>query len=382
MPTTRLEFFDTIPDMRGVITATGVAAPFITPERLGRPHTMMLVVTRRCNSRCKMCNIWQEKKSPMLSVEQYQHMFRNPLPSFRALVLTGGEATLRKDLPEIWAIARNAMPRLEYGMLATSGLNPQRALSQVEAICRNIEANPGKITVFDVQVSLDGIEDMHDQVRGIDGFFEKVKRTLDGLEKLAERYPFLKRHLSTVVMPENIAHIPGIKAFAAERGLPVNFSPVVVSGHYYRNEQDAEMLGFVANSERSKIAQESFRQLSEEDQTSMSYYYDDVVQMLGGGTRKRTCLMGFFGCVVEHMGDVYPCINWENERFGNLMEQPFDDIWFGEQAQQARYNLRATGCPSCPSMCYPHASGPKEVLGEKLGYVRQRAANVIERIRS
>lgn len=378
--TTRLDFFDKLPSLGSTATAAGLAAPLISPERHGRPFTMMLVVTRRCNSRCKMCNIWQEKNSPMLSLDQYRQIFREPMPSVRALVLTGGEPTLRRDLPDIWKIARPALPQLEYGLIATSGLNPERTLEHVEAIMEEIAANPGRIKSFEVQISLDGIDAMHDQVRGIEGFFGRVKRTLAGLAELQKRYPFLVKKLSSVVMPENVEHMELVEAFAQEQNMPVHFSPVVLSGTYYRNLADTEMLGFVAGSEKSQQAQVAFRRLSVEDKSSLRFYYDDAAQMLGGAARSRTCLMGFFGCVVEHTGEVYSCINWEEESFGNLLEKSFDEIWFGEQARAARHNLRKEGCPTCPSMCYPHAVGVDEVVKEKLLSTQERVKRVANRL--
>ncbi len=378
--TKRIDFFDKLPTLGAVVTAAGVAAPYITPERHGRPFTMILVVTRRCNSRCKMCSIWQEKNSPMLSLDEYRHMFREPLPSIRSLVLTGGEPTLRSDLPQIWEIARPALPRLEYGLLATSGLNVQRTLDQVTVILAQIEANPGSLKRFEVQVSLDGIDETHDHIRGIDGFFARVTRTLDGLATLQQRYPMLRTRLSSVVMPDNIEQVERIHAFARERGLSIHFSPVVLTGTYFNNLQDTEVLGFVPGSQKSQQAHAAFHELSAEDQSSLRFYYDDVAQMLDGDSRSRTCLMGFFGCVVEHTGEVYPCPIWEYESFGNLLEQSFDTIWFSEQARNARYNLRKTSCPTCTSMCYPHAVGLSEVVQEKLDHTRTRAQRLIGRI--
>lgn len=376
----RLDFFDSLPSLSHVVTAAGLSADVISPEMHGRPFSMILVVTRRCNSRCKMCNIWQEKDSPMLSLDQYRHIFRDPLPSIRALAITGGEPTLRKDLPQVWEIARGGLPRLEYGLLATSGLNVQRTLDQTEEILQQIEADPGQIRCFEVQVSLDGVDAMHDQVRGIDGFFEKVKRTLAGLQRLQQRYPLLLPKLSSVVMPENVDQIAAIQAFAREVNMSVHFSPVVLTGTFFNNLQDAETLGFVPGAPRTVAAQEAFRQLGEEEPGSLRFYYRDVVKMLGGAPRGRTCLMGFFGCLVEHTGDVYPCPIWEQESFGNLLEESFDAVWFGDRARAARYKLRRTGCPTCSSMCYPHSVGLQEVAQEKVAHVGHKIARAAGRL--
>jgi len=259
MSTTRIDFFDTLPALPAVVTAAGIAAPYISPERHGRPFSMILVVTRRCNSRCKMCFIWQEKKSPMLSLDEYRQIFREPLPSIRALVLSGGEPTLRSDLPEIWAIAREALPRLEYGLLATSGLNVQRTLDQVQQIMQQIEDNPGRMKQFEVQVSLDGIDETHDHVRGIKGFFTRVQRTLAGLAELKQRYPLLSVKLSSVVLPDNVQDVERIHNFAREHAIPIHFSPAVLTGTYFSNLENAEEIGFVPESEKSQQAQAAFR---------------------------------------------------------------------------------------------------------------------------
>lgn len=372
--------FDTLPSLGHVATAAGLSAELISPEMHGRPFSMILVVTRRCNSRCKMCSIWQEKDSPMLSLDQYRHIFREPLPSIRALAMTGGEPTLRKDLPQVWEIARSGLPRLQYGLLSTSGLNVQRTLEQTESIVHQIASDPGDIRCFEVQVSLDGIDETHDHVRGIGGFFERVKQTLAGLKELQHRYPLLLPKLSSVIMPDNVHQIEDIRAFAREMGMGVHFSPVVLTGTFFNNLQDSEALGFVQGTPKTLEAQEAFRKLGEEDESSLRFYYNDIVKMLGGASRGRTCLMGFSGCLVEHTGEVYPCPIWEYQSFGNLLEESFDDIWFGSRARAARYTLRRTGCPTCTSMCYPHAVGFKEIAQEKLMHTQQRLKRAAHRL--
>ena len=74
--------------------------------------------------------------------------------------------------------------------------------------------------------------------------------------------------------------------------------------------------------------------------------------MIQGRSRSRRCMMGFFGFVLEHDGGVYPCVNCEDASFGNLLHEPFEQVWFGRQANEARRQLRASCCSTCTSMCY------------------------------
>ncbi|MFL5807779.1 MAG: SPASM domain-containing protein, partial [Roseiflexaceae bacterium] len=183
-----------------------------------------------------------------------------------------------------------------------------------------------------------------------------------------------------VVLPDNIQDIERVQNFAREQGIPVHFSPAVLTGSYFNNLENAEEIGFVPESEKGRQAQVAFHKLSAEDDSALRFYYDDMARMLDGAPRSRTCLMGYFGCVVEHTGEVYPCPIWEYESFGNMLEQSFEDIWFSERAQAARHNLRRTGCPTCSSMCYPHAVGLNEVLHEKAMNVQRKARRVAGRL--
>lgn len=357
----KLEFFDKLPSYKAVSATASLLSAGVNARRLPRPFLLTFVVTRRCNSRCQMCNIWQEKDSPFLSLDQIRHIFGKDDFSFvRQLTLTGGEPTLRSDLPELFEIVRAACPNVEHVELATSGLNTRRVLDHVERMLASIERAPGRINRFVAQVSLDGIGDMHDQIRGIDGFFDIASATLDGLAKLEKRYPILRRRLSCVVMPQNLAYVERLREFARERDMGIYFSPAVLSGKYYRNLHGGN-LTFVSGEGRNQAAVETFQSLAQAEDSGMRFYYEDIGRMLQGAERKRTCMMGFYGCILEHDGNIYPCVNYEINSLGNLLEQSFDDVWFGPQSGAVRQDLRQHGCPTCVSSCYTLPTGAGEM---------------------
>jgi len=359
----KLEFFDRLPSYKAAQTSASLLTPYISNDRLPRPFIWTFVVTRRCNSRCKMCNIWEEKDSPLLSLDQIRHMFGKDDFSFiRQMVLTGGEPTMRSDLPELFEIVREACPGLERVELATSGLNTRRTLDHVRRMLETVERSPGRIKHFVVQVSVDGIGEMHDDIRGIAGFFGILRKTLDGLAELEEHYPILSRKLSCVLMPRNLGQVEPLRAMAREMRIPIYFSPVVMSGAYYRNLDDGGELTFVSGEGRNGEAVQVFEALARDEPSGVQFYYGDVSRMLQGARRGRTCMMGYFGCILEYDGNVYPCVNYEMNSFGNLLEKSFDEIWFGPQARSARGELRRQGCPTCVSMCYTLPVNAGEVI--------------------
>jgi MoaA/NifB/PqqE/SkfB family radical SAM enzyme len=112
---------------------------------------------------------------------------------------------------------------------------------------------------------------------------------------------------------------------------------------------------------RHADAQKFFERLGQEDETSHRFYYQDMANMVQGNPRGRRCMMGFYAFVLEHDGNVYPCVNCEKNSFGNLLTDSFQELWFGGRANDARRELRSACCPTCTSVCYPLPVNAREV---------------------
>ncbi len=348
--------------LKNISVAGSLLTPIINNRFVPYPYVMIWVVTRRCNARCQMCNIWQEKDSPFLSPDQIESIYStNDFSFVRSLTITGGEPTLRNDLPELFSLALRYMPNLEHFALATSALNTRRTIEYVGEMLRHLEAQKSNIYRFDVQISLDGVGAVHDEVRGIEGFFDNVQKTIAGLRDYQLHYKNLNLKLSSVLMPQNIPHVQELRTFARENQLPIFYSPVLLSGEYYNNLHGLINLKFT-HEENQEEAYQFFRDLGEEDQTVYRYYYQDMAEMIQGNPRARTCMMGYFGFVLEHNANVYPCVNCEHVSFGNLLMHSFDEVWFRGTSDEVRKELRASCCPTCTSMCFPPPANASEVV--------------------
>jgi MoaA/NifB/PqqE/SkfB family radical SAM enzyme len=119
------------------------------------PIGCVAAVTYRCNSRCAMCDIWKQTPAerPELSPEDYRW-----LPaSLRSINVSGGEPFLRDDLVEIVRVMREACPRARV-VISTNGLATQRIVAAVP-LMRDVA----------VRVSVDGVGEAHDTLRGVQG---------------------------------------------------------------------------------------------------------------------------------------------------------------------------------------------------------------------
>lgn len=124
-------------------------------------------------------------KSEELTIEEYDQISRH-IKLVNILGISGGEPFLREDLSEIIKIIyRNSSPLVVD--LPTNGFFVDSILRQSEEIARSC-----KKMIVDLQLSIDGPEEIHNEIRGLKDGFRKVKEAYRGLIALKEKYKNLR----------------------------------------------------------------------------------------------------------------------------------------------------------------------------------------------
>jgi len=132
-----------------------------------KPKYLWLEVTDKCNSKCEYCNI--HKKTPIanpLSPAEIKTILSSPLFNEVSYIInSGGEPTVRSDLLKIFLAEHEALPNATL-QFSTNALLPDKALTIIKELCsRGIK--------LEVGISLDGIGEAHDKIRGVKGNFDK-----------------------------------------------------------------------------------------------------------------------------------------------------------------------------------------------------------------
>jgi len=328
-----------------------IGSPFAEKLFIPKPFIMVFVVTHRCNSRCRMCRIWQEDASDDLGLEEIGEIFNDSFSkSIRFMTLTGGEPTLRADLGEIVRIVLQSCPNLEELHLATNGLRPRLLRRQIDRCLEEISSEAWSLTKFVVQLSLDGLCEVHDNIRGVAGAYDNLLKSSQSLLEMRGNSPLLDIRFSCVAQPGNLASLADMRDLAESMGVPIQFSPVVFSADFYQNKQEGAPLRL--NAKQGAQLKAFFDALALTESGIWRFQYKNISKMLAGATRQRRCMMGFYGFVLEHDGKLHPCVNCESALMGDLRSQSFGKAWFGAQAAEARRDLRESCCPRCSSICY------------------------------
>ena len=179
----------------------GVKVPFFCGHKL----------TYNCNLRCKMCPFWR-RPSPDPSLAQEKAILKQIYRSGAVgVAFEGGEPLLRSDLVDILAFSRS-LPL--HTSLITNGTLLESRIDEIVPYINGV-----------VYVSLDGLEETHDAIRGVSGSFRKALR---GIGAAREKVSVT---INTTVMAENVDEIESVVELAKELGTKIS----VAVAHEYCN---------------------------------------------------------------------------------------------------------------------------------------------------
>ncbi|MFH1018779.1 MAG: radical SAM protein [Pseudomonadota bacterium] len=172
---------------------------------LGRPISVNLEVTKRCNAACDFCDYWKTKKETVLG--DYGPIVRKIDPMM--VTLTGGEPLLRTDLAEIIRGLKRAMPVSYIAMITNASLLTEEKAREL--------ADAG---LDQISISVDYVDNRHDRSRGIPGLWKHISEITPKLPALG----FDAVNLNWIVMQQNFDQTLAVEALARKWGVWVSYS--------------------------------------------------------------------------------------------------------------------------------------------------------------
>ena len=297
-----------------------------------RPVDGLVAVTYRCNARCAMCNIWQAKPPEELRPEAY-----SALPaSLTSLNLTGGEPFMRDDLPEIVGSVVDACPKANI-IISTNGLLPDRIEEQIKRIL-SVASDIG------VAVSLDGIGEMHDRIRGVKNAYETTMRSISLLKQLGVK----GLRIAFTITPENVGHFSKVYELSKKEGAEFTCAITHASPHYFQITETLEPVDqTLLEREIGIVAKQELRSWSPK-RWARAYFMAGLLAYARSGNRILPCHAASDFFFLDPAGSVYPC-NVLDTELGNVRERSADAILDSPAATEARAAVR--GCRECWMVC-------------------------------
>jgi len=297
--------------------------------RPSAPYRMDLAVTYRCNNDCAHCYNARERDFPELTTDQWfkilDQLWELGVPH---IIFTGGESTLRNDLPELIAHAET------NGQI--TGLNTNaRRLADEKYLRQLIDAG-----LDHVQITVESCdEQIHDQMVQAKGAF---KQTIRGLKNALASPLYVMTN--TTMLKTNVHKIPDTLDFFAELGvLTIGLNALIYSGH-------ALTVGTgLKENELQPVLDMATRKTSERGQKLIWYTptqyceFDPTANNLG----VKGCTAALYSMCIESNGNVLPCQSYYHP-LGNMLTDSWDSIWNHPLSVQLRErkNLPAK-CEAC-----------------------------------
>lgn len=311
------------------------------------PRMLMFVVTKRCNSKCIMCQSWKQTSSDgELTIDEIRNIFSDPFfRKVESVIISGGEPSLRSDLPEIISIIQKSCSRLKYIWTSSNGFNPGLLEKRVMAIIDAMDSD--KVHQLTYNISIDGTGDTHDRIRGIKGGYERSMESIDILNKIKKKYP-INVSINTVIQPDNLNELDQIKQVAGEKGVQAVFSPLVDDA-FFASDNVASKLAF----DKDELRQFKAFIVDTYDDASdtTGLFWSRYLSMLEGARRWMPCGFERFALVLEPTGDLMVCTMRDWTTVGNIKGKSVKEAGIAKKSREVRSRLRKEVCPDCPNYC-------------------------------
>jgi MoaA/NifB/PqqE/SkfB family radical SAM enzyme len=346
-------------------TAAGVPRDLVntliaTKIKAIRPTVLIYNCTWVCDARCEMCSNWKhgDRKSDM-TLEQLEPVFE---PDFWGAVenlnISGGEPTTRNDLPEMVEMFHRRLPRMRKVGINTTGLTPHRAIPMLTRI---VEFCGDKGLPISIRVSLDGIGDIHNQVRNVKRGFDKACRTIDAMQALADRHANFQFGIASTIFATNLEDAENILAWARTKNLDIVFNMLRFTDNMLNNRELEEKIGFREREE--EFMRRFFLERVEEESvfSGQSFMYLHYADMIANGYhRTMPCPFQRQGLLLNPNGDLFYCEN--SAKLGNVLDTPADRLYFGDGNLAHREELKEKVCSTCLSPCQVNVGAMKQFV--------------------
>ncbi len=329
---------------------TDILASNVKDPRL--PYRVTMVATYHCNFRCEMCGIWKKKSVDEMTPDEVAGFF-NRWSNFRWVNLSGGELFMRRDLEEVVrAIQENARSLFMLNF-PTTGWFGDRAVGLADQI---LTRGIGRLMMT---VSIDGPKDVHEQVRGLPGSWDRGVETYRRLR--AMRRPNFQPVVGMTLLAKNV-HLVDATLAAIREMIPdfdrseLHLNVGHESDHYFGNS------GYQGGGPRDAVLTEIQRH---QDALGRSWnpvaFLEDRYQAFVGkyfetGKSPLPCAALATNCFIDAYWNLFPCSIWD-EKIGNLREAGFDlaTVWNAHRARSLRQDVVNENCPHCWTPCeaYP-----------------------------
>jgi MoaA/NifB/PqqE/SkfB family radical SAM enzyme len=309
--------------------ASRIAINALTPNR---PHHAQWLITRKCNYRCRGCNVWKEQDKRELSTEE----IKKGLDILKDLgiveiVLSGGDPLLRDDAAEIIEHASKLFITTVYD-------NGSMAAKKIDAL-RNVDF---------AAISIDSLDEAkNDYIKAVPGAWKKAMKAVETLHNEG-----INVSVTPTISQQNLYEIVDITNYFTKKGIPVwyclySYDQTCDVNQLFRIGKANDEFVIKDTHAMVKLCDTLLEMKKKNGNILMTTKLLKVLRTLFlEGKRTWSCraLKNFF--VIDHLGRIAGC---HSHNFaGSVFDLP--KIWKSEKFNLLRKTY--SNCEQCAYLCY------------------------------
>lgn len=337
----------------------------------GDPEAITLFLTHMCNLHCKMCGQWGEggvtKKTSVehilseLPFDNIKSLIDEVTPFKPNITLFGGEPLLHTRVADI---IRYIKSKKMHCLVITNGF-------LLEKMAEDLVSSG----LDELNVSLDGAAALHDEIRGMEGLFDRIMSGLKEVNRLkglqGKKKPLI--NLQCTITKYNNTHLEQMLGVADEAAADsLTFHNLIFTNKKLLEEQkpydaalgcsskDWEGFDFEPGIDAEALIKKIKEIRAGKYPFSVDLYpnlsHDGIIRYYrdpcfsperGDAEMPSKCLSPWIVAYVFPDGEVRPCLNCTYS-FGNIKNAKFKDIWNSPKAVEHRRVLKKSGTfPLC-----------------------------------
>jgi len=318
-------------------------------KEISKPFRIDLALTYKCNNNCLHCYSSSPRQKPELSTKEWKKIIdlcaKLEIPQ---IVFTGGEPTLREDLPEL---VRHAQDK----GIVTGLLSNGRLLGVKKDLAEKLV----KAGLDYVQITIEScIEEEHDKITRVPGSW---RETIEGIKNSVKAGIYTTTN--TTITRINHDEIEKLIEMLYNLGVKnVGFNALIYAGRAVKTASELAL-----PIEQLKTVLDRAKHKAHELGIPITWYTPTKYCELNPvkmGLGVKSCSAARITLCVEPDGTVIPCQSWF-QPLGNILKDKWGKIWNHEVCKYARAaKWLPEECRDCPWVSVCRGGCPLK-LGEK-----------------